>query len=121
MTTKFQDSLDKLKAKIAKEGVVVDYIVEEPHLLGQGVNVDDRIETRYLIEVLFDDENLSRDGGDFNPSDSAVCIMAGDAPVEPKPGDKLITPLGKLYPVSSVGRLMPDGIPLRYTLVLDDG
>ena len=37
MTTKFQSSLDKLKAKIAKEGVRVDYIVEEPHLIGQGV------------------------------------------------------------------------------------
>ena len=121
MTTKFQSSLDKLKAKIAKEGVRVDYIVEEPHLIGQGVNIDDRVETRFLIDVLFTDETQGRDGGDVTPSNSATCIMAGDSPVEPKAGDKLITPLGKMYPVNSVRRLMPDGIPLRYTLSLEDG
>lgn len=119
MTTKYQRSLDKIKNKIADRGVRVEYYSEEAPLLGQAVNRDNRVTTRHHVAVIFTNESLGRDG--FKPSDYGEAILAGDAPVQPKPGDYLITPLGRRYSVSEVVRLEPDGVPLRYTLRLIDG
>ena len=121
MTTKYQRLLNRWKRKIAKKGVWVEYLERRPELVGQPINEDTRVEKKFRLQVLFTDELQGRDGGDVTPSDNAECVMAGDAVIEPKAGDQITTPAGKAYPIDSVRKLMPDGIPLRYILRLDDG
>jgi len=120
MVSKYQEEIDETKLDIAEDGVTVEYHVEVPHLLGQRVNRDDRVTTRYYVDVVIDDEYRRRDGGTALPSNQFEAIM-GAQPFKPKPGDKFITPRGKVYPIDQVRIIEPDGEPVLYYLRGIDG
>lgn len=120
VTTKFGPEIADVIIDLREEGVRVEYIVKEPDLFGQGTNVDDRVELRYLVDVLFVDMFRRRDGGSYLPSNQGECWMASQ-PFKPKPGDIVITPYGKHFPVDQVQVIAPDGAPIIYNLRLIDG
>ena len=120
MTSKYNEEILETLEDIREDGVTVEYHVEEPHLLGQRVNRDDRVTTRYYVDVIFDDEYRRRDGGTARPSNQFEAWM-GSQPFKPKPGDKLITPAGKEYPIDQVRAIEPDGYPIIYNLRGIDG
>ena len=120
MVSKYQEEIDETLLDIQEDGVTVEYHVESPHLFGQGINVDDRITTRFYVDVVIDDEYRRRDGGGSQPSNQFEAIM-GAVPFKPKPGDKFITPKGKVYPIDQVRIIEPDGEPVLYYLRGIDG
>ena len=120
LVSKYQEDIDETLEDIEEDGVLVEYHVETPHLLGQGVNVDDRVTSRFYVNVVIDDEYRRRDGGSSRPSNQFEAIM-GAVPFKPKPGDKFITPYGKEYPIDQVRIIEPDGHPILYYLRGIDG
>ena len=119
--SKYDSTRLKIQRRIQKKGVQVEYGQYHPALLGQATNTDNRVEVRYQVYVLFLDEEQGRDGGSYLPSNELEVLMAGGQAFEPKAGDWLVTPAGKRYPVESVSKLQPDGVPIRYILRLVDG
>lgn len=120
MVSKYQeDALDAV-LDIREDGVPVEYIVKGADLFGQGVNVDDKVETRFIVDLLFVSEFRRRDGGQFLPSNQGEAWMAIQ-PFKPKPGDAFITPMGKEYPIDQVEVISPDGYPVIYSLRFIDG
>ena len=118
--TKFTRALLRAIQKMKQYGVCCEYGVHEPELFGQTVNADNRIEQRYNVYVLFDDSFRRRDGGTFIPTNEVTAYMASQ-PFKPKPGDWIVDPLGKRYPVDDVEIVKPDGFPIFYELRLIDG
>lgn len=121
MATKYASALRKIKRRIERKGVVVEYGQNEAEIRGQAINRDNRVESKYFIYVMFLDEDQGDDGGEFTPRAEAEALMSGDVPFIPQAGDWLKTPAGKVYPIDNVNTLEPDGVPIRYRLRLRDG
>lgn len=118
--TKYAEEIMETIEDIAEDGVKVQYITKNPHLFGQGINVDDRVESRYIVDVIYDDQYRRRDGGGAIPSNQIEFWM-GSQPFKPKPGDVMITPFGKEYEVDQVRAIEPDGYPIIYNVRCIDG
>ena len=121
LTTKYGRFLDTGKRLLRRYGVSVQYGIYEPELTGQAVDEDNRVEQTYTVNVLFDNEVLRRQSGTLMPEDMTGCIMEAGLPFDPKPDDFLTTPQGRRYGVASVTEVAPDGVPLFYEVVLEDG
>ena len=120
MTSKYDEDIQETLEDIKEDGVTVEYYSEVPPLFGRGVNQDNRITVRHYVDVIFDDEYRRRDGGGARPSNQFEAWM-GAVPFKPKPGDKLVTPMGKSYPIDQVRAIEPDGYPIIYQLRGIDG
>lgn len=116
----YTEEIIEVLEDLDEDGVTVAYYTNEAELHGQGVNVDDRVQTKYYVDVLFLRSSRRRDGGRYLPN-SEVEVMMGAQSFTPKEGDYLIKPGGKRYPVVDVEPEEPDGFPIYYTLICIDG
>lgn len=121
VTTRYGEFITLGQTLLADNGVEVTYGQNVEELTGQATNADDRVEQTHKVNVFFDDEIVARQSGSFMPEDKAGAIMEAGLAFEPTAGDFLITPQGKRYPVTSVTSVAPDGVPLYYELILEDG
>ena len=119
VTTQYQSFGDLGKNLLEQRGVKVTYGVFDPEVTGQGVD-DGRVEETHEVNVLFKTGFRQRGSGTFTPMNEISAIMH-QVPFDPKPGDYLITPQGKQYPITDVVVTSPDGVPLVYELRLTDG
>ena len=120
LTTKYNEFIDLAKTLLAENGVAVTYGVHDNELTGQAVNDDNRVEKTYKVNVFLSREVLRRQAGTFMPEDRTGALMEA-VPFEPKTGDYMITPAGRRYSVTGVIAEQPDGVPIYYELMLQDG
>ena len=120
MTDLYRKRLRRAIKRFAKYGVIVEYISKQPPLFGQGINVDDTVEVRYMVQVIFVDHSRGRDGGDYLPRKEFRADMA-EQPFKPKSGDRLITPQGLELAIDNVAITSPAGSPLMYRMRFLDG
>ena len=120
LTTKYNEFIDLAKTLLAESGVTVTYGVHENELTGQAVNDDNRVEKTYKVNVFLSREVLRRQAGTFMPEDRAGGLMEA-VPFNPKTGDYMIMPDGRRYGVTGVVAEQPDGVPLYYEILLQDG
>ena len=121
VTTRYGDFITLGQQLLRDYGVKVTYGVHDNELTGQSVNDDNRVERTYQVNFLFDQEVLRRQAGTFMPEDKNGGYMEAGLPFEPKTGDWLITPTGRRYSVIGVIAEQPDGVPLIYEILLEDG
>ena len=119
--TKFRRQLLAATKRIRQYGVCIDYTSKQPELHGQAVNADNRVEHRFAIYALFLRKTKRRDAGRNLQSHEAEILIAAGVPFVPKPGDSLIDPQGKRYPVDDVRTIGPDGFPILYRIRCIDG
>lgn len=117
-----QEFVDLANDLMKEFGVKILYATYDVPLAGQQTtDSDPRVLRKLEAYVVFRTSIRNRQSGAYTPRNRLSCMMQPVPNLRPKPGDYIVTPEGKRFPVDYVETIEPNNVPILYILELMDG